>query len=776
MWERFTDAARRVVMHAEDSARNYGIGTVITDLILLGIIKESECIACKIMQKFGADLDEIKKEIEDDLAVIAHNSFEGDVRLSYSAKKILEMSAEEAKSLLGSYVGTEHILLALLRLSSEKSYEILDRKGLKYEDVKNDLINYVTLNSTEPKINLHSNRRKHSILDIYSKDLTQLALNGELDPCIGRDNIISRVIQILSRRTKNNPCLLGEAGVGKTAIVDGLAIKIASGDVPYSLRGKRLISLNIGQVLAGAKYRGEFEDRIQKIIEEIKASHGNIIVFIDEVHTLVGAGASEGSLDAANMLKPALARNEFQCICATTNNDFKKYIETDSALERRLQIIKVPEPDVKETIAILYGLKHRYEDFHNVIISDEAISSAVNLSDRYISERALPDKAIDVLDEACSKVKLRDYFQNISDLDNDSVFDIGDAVVAEEDVTAVIQDWTSIPIIKLKESDNQRLLGLEAELHKRIIGQHKAISVVSKAIRRSKSGIQSPKRPIGSFIFLGPTGVGKTELARVLSEYLLGSEKNLLRFDMSEYMEKHSVSRLIGSPPGYVGYEEGGRLTEAVKRNPYSVILFDEIEKAHYDVFNILLQILDDGRLTDSKGRTVDFKNTIVIMTGNIGASEFTNSEKLGFSKNSYSEDLMKTSINNELKKTFRPEFLNRVDDVIIFDRLNKSEVKEIAKILINDLAKLLKTNGYTLLVSDRALDFIAAKGYDSQNGARPLKRAIQNYIENPISEGLLASDFIQTGAIFVDCENEQELTFTAKESTVFEQELVLHV
>ena len=800
MWERFTETSRRVISNSEKEAERLGLGAVTSDLILLTLLNDPDALAVKLLQKFATDLSFMKTELLNNIAVKRGISRDGDTRLSYATKKIIELSAEEAKSLSSNYVGTEHLLLAMLRLPNEISCKILERQNINYTDLKRDLIKSTSIKNNTQK---PAQSRRNKALEEFSTDLTDLAKNNKLDPCIGREKIIDRVIQILSRRTKNNPCLLGDAGIGKTAIVEGLAQRISDSKVPSNLRNKKILSVNIGQVLAGAKYRGEFEERFQRIIDEIKSSNGEMIIFVDEVHTLVGAGASEGSLDAANMIKPALSRGEIQFISATTNDEFKKYIETDSALERRLQVINVPEPTIEETIDILKGLRHKYEEFHQVIISDEALESAGNLSARYISNRALPDKAIDVLDEACAKVKLKlytekeetnNYFEAFyesqldsflaflvsseNDLENDeqnikkgsetdqnrilfeenhrktnkkSAINFSN-LVTSDDISMVITQWTNIPVVKLKEKDSERLLNLESQLHKRIIGQNEAIKSVSKAIRRSRSGIRNPKKPIGSFIFLGPTGVGKTELARSLSEYLLGSENHLIKLDMSEFMEKHSVSKLIGSPPGYIGYEEGGLLTEAVKRNPYSIILFDEIEKAHHDVFNILLQILDDGRLTDSKGKVIDFKNTVVIMTGNIGAFAFGNTDKLGFrdiSKEGLDKSaFIKRTITDEMKKIFRPEFLNRVDDIIIFERLSRCEVKEITKLLLNELSNIIKSLNMNIEFSDDVIDVISESGYDVQNGARPLKRAIQSMIEDPLSEKLLKSCFKESDVI----------------------------
>ena len=817
MWDRFTETSRRVISNSEKEAERLGLGAVTSDLILLTLLDESDALGVKLLQKFATDLPLMKTELLNNIATKRSTNRDGDTRLSYATKKIIELSAEEAKSLANNYVGTEHLLLAMLRLPNETSCKILERQNINYTDLKRDLVK-----STSPKSNIQkpAQSRRHKALEEFSTDLTDLAKNNKLDPCIGREKIIDRIIQILSRRTKNNPCLLGDAGVGKTAIVEGLAQRISDNEIPINLKNKKILSINIGQVLAGAKYRGEFEERFQRIIDEIKFSNDEIIIFIDEVHTLVGAGASEGSLDAANMIKPALSRGEIQFISATTNDEFKKYIETDSALERRLQVVNVSEPTIEETMDILKGLRHKYEEFHQVIISDEALESASTLSARYISNRALPDKAIDVLDEACAKVKLKlytkkeesnNYFEAFyeSQLDSFLAFLISSEndlkedeknikngykidqnrifldenhrkldgksainspnLVTPDDISMIITQWTNIPIIKLKETDSERLLNLESQLHKRIIGQHEAITSVSKAIRRSRSGIRNPKKPIGSFIFLGPTGVGKTELARSLSEYLLGSESYLIKLDMSEFMEKHSVSKLIGSPPGYIGYEEGGLLTEAVKRNPYSIILFDEIEKAHVDVFNILLQILDDGRLTDSKGKTIDFKNTVIIMTGNIGAFAFSNTDKLGFkdiSKEGQNKsNFIKKTITDEMKKIFRPEFLNRVDNVIIFERLNRDEVKEITKLLLKDLSNIIKSLNMSIEFSDNVIDIISENGYDVQNGARPLKRAIQSIIEDPLSEKLLKSNFKEGDIIQVHVKD-KKIFFKTKQKS----------
>jgi ATP-dependent Clp protease ATP-binding subunit ClpC len=793
MFNRFTQRAQKVLQLAQDEAIRWKHESIGTEHILLGLIREGGGIAAKALEAIDVSPQMIEAGIEElvgkgtkDVGPIVH--------YTPRAKKVIELSVDESRKLGHAYIGTEHILLALIREGEGVAARVLANAGVSLNKARQQVLlllgnNDVTQNGTNPAQTVNT-----PTLDSLARDLTAIAREGTLDPVIGRSKEITRVIEVLSRRTKNNPVLIGEPGVGKTAIAEGLAQQIVNNEVPETLRDKRVMTLDMGTVVAGTKYRGEFEDRLKKVMDEIRQA-GNVILFIDELHTLIGAGGAEGAIDASNILKPALARGELQCIGATTIDEYRKYIEKDAALERRFQPIQVDEPTVEETIQIIKGLRDRYEAHHRVKITDEAVEAAAKLSDRYISDRFLPDKAIDLIDEAGSKVRLRsftippnlkaleDKLENVRNEKNAAVssqeFEKAAALrdteqkikeeleitkkswkekqgkeeskVTVDDIAEVVSMWTGIPVNKIAQEESAKLLNLEEELHKRVVGQSEAVEAISRAIRRARAGLKDPKRPIGSFIFLGPTGVGKTELARALAEVMFGDEDAMIRIDMSEYMEKHSTSRLVGSPPGYVGHEEGGQLTEKVRRKPYSVVLLDEIEKAHPDVFNILLQVLDDGRLTDSKGRTVDFRNTVVIMTSNIGAEALKYQKSVGFGvgdKSSKYKD-MKGTMLEELKKAFRPEFINRIDETIVFHPLEKEELKQIVSLMAKSLTKRLKEQDIELELTDSALEKIAEEGYDPQYGARPIRRALQKHVEDRLSEELLKGS-ISTGKAVV--------------------------
>ncbi|RSK25519.1 ATP-dependent Clp protease ATP-binding subunit [Bacillus sp. HMF5848] len=782
MFGRFTERAQKVLALAQEEAVRLGHNNIGTEHILLGLTREGEGIAAKALAALGLGIDKIQEEVE----ALIGRGHEKTQTIHYTprAKKVIELSMDEARKLGHSYVGTEHILLGLIREGEGVAARVLNNLGVSLNKARQQVLQL--LGSNESGVNHQGGSQAAAntpTLDSLARDLTAIAREGSLDPVIGRSKEIQRVIEVLSRRTKNNPVLIGEPGVGKTAIAEGLAQQIVNNEVPETLRDKRVMTLDMGTVVAGTKYRGEFEDRLKKVMDEIRQA-GNIILFIDELHTLIGAGGAEGAIDASNILKPSLARGELQCIGATTLDEYRKYIEKDAALERRFQPIQVDEPNMEESVQILKGLRDRYEAHHRVSITDEAIDAAVKLSDRYISDRFLPDKAIDLIDEAGSKVRLRSYTTppNLKELEQklEEVRKEKDAAVQSqefekaaslrdmeqklreqleetkntwkekqgkensevtvEDIARVVSSWTGIPVSKLAETETAKLLNMESILHSRVIGQEEAVKAVAKAVRRARAGLKDPKRPIGSFIFLGPTGVGKTELARALAESIFGDEDAMIRIDMSEYMEKHSTSRLVGSPPGYVGYEEGGQLTEKVRRKPYSVVLLDEIEKAHPDVFNILLQVLEDGRLTDSKGRTVDFRNTILIMTSNVGASTLKRNKYVGFNVQDEDQDYkdMKKKVLDELKKAFRPEFLNRIDEMIVFHSLEKKHLKDIITLLLDHLTKRLKEHHIDLVLSDTAKEKLAEEGYDPEYGARPLRRAIQKHVEDRLSEELL--------------------------------------
>lgn len=803
MFNRFTERARKVIILAKEEARRFNHDYIGTEHILLGLVREGEGVAASVLQKMGVSLEKIRLEIEKLVQPGPTTQIIGDVPFTPRAKKALELAAEEARALGHNYIGTEHLLLGLIREGEGMASQVLLNVGLDLNTVRNEVMEL--LGSTLPSFGAAPVKTKTPALDAFGRNLTELARENKLDPVIGRRNEIERVIQILSRRTKNNPVLLGEAGVGKTAIVEGLAQSIVAGNVPEVLRNKRIIVLDLALMVAGTKYRGQFEERIKAVMEEIKRSQ-DVIIFIDELHTLVGAGAAEGAIDASNILKPALSRGEMQCIGATTMDEYRKYIEKDAALERRFQTIMVEPPSVEETIEILKGLRDRYEAHHRVTFKDEALEAAAKLSDRYISGRFLPDKAVDLIDEAGSRARLnvlvvppeikqleekveslrkekesyiksqlfekaaalrdqeRQARQDLEQLNREwsQAKDKMRPEVGEEEVAKIVSQWTGIPIFRLEEKESEKLLKIEEGLHKRVVGQDEAISAIAHAVRRSRAGIKDPKRPIGSFIFLGPTGVGKTLLARALAEYMFGDEDALLQLDMSEYMEKFNVSRLIGAPPGYVGYEEGGQLSERVRRRPYSVILLDEIEKAHPDVFNILLQVLEDGRLTDSFGRKVDFRNTVVIMTSNVGAELIRRTGSLGFKaqKEELNYQEMKEKLLEEVKRTFKPEFLNRIDDTIVFRPLLREDLLRIIDIEIGFVSQRLKEeHNIELDINQEAKDFLVEKGFDPIFGARPLKRTIQRFLEDPLAAEIISKNFKDGSRVKVSCKN-QELVF----------------
>ncbi|TCS81580.1 ATP-dependent Clp protease ATP-binding subunit [Tepidibacillus fermentans] len=799
MFGRFTERSQKVLTLAQEEAVRLGHHNIGTEHILLGLVKEGEGIAAKALQALNISLEKVQNEVE----ALIGKGHEKPMSVSYTprAKKVIELSMDEARKLGHTYVGTEHILLGLIREGEGVAARVLNNLGVSLNKARQQVLQLLGNSEVVSSNQSHSNHHSTPTLDELARDLTAIAKEGGLDPVIGREREIERVIQVLSRRTKNNPVLIGEPGVGKTAIAEGLAQRIINNEIPETLRDKRVMSLDMGTLVAGTKYRGEFEDRLKKIMEEIRQA-GNVILFIDELHTLIGAGGAEGAIDASNILKPALARGELQAIGATTLDEYRKYIEKDAALERRFQPIMVDEPTVEETIQILKGLRDKYEAHHRVKITNEAIEAAVRLSDRYITDRFLPDKAIDLIDEAASKVRLVSYTvpPNLKELEaqlaevkkekeaavQSQEFEKAaslrdkeqqlkeelertknewkehqgrtDTEVTVEDIAQVVSSWTGIPVSKINEEESERLLKMEDILHQRVIGQEEAVRAISRAIRRARAGLKDPKRPIGSFIFLGPTGVGKTELARALAEAMFGDENAIIRIDMSEYMEKHSTSRLIGAPPGYVGYEEGGQLTEKVRRKPYSVVLLDEIEKAHPEVFNILLQVLEDGRLTDGKGRTVDFRNTIIVMTSNVGAEMIKKSTGLGFSTRTAEQDYdsMKDRVIGELKRSFRPEFLNRLDEIIVFHSLNEEHIKQIATLLAEQLRKRLIEFGVDFELTEAAKDFLAKEGYDPNFGARPLRRALQKHIEDKLSEELLKGTIKKGDKVTIDVENNE--------------------
>ena len=802
MLERFTERARKVMLLAKEEAKRFNHDYIGTEHILLGLTREGEGVAAAVLQSLGLSLDRIRLEVEKIVQPGPSTMVSGDIPFTPTSKKVLDLATDEARALGHNYIGTEHLLLGLIREGEGVASQVLLNLGLDLQKVRAEILELLgSATPTGAMPQAPGGRSQTPALDAFGRDLTKLARDNKLDPVIGRKNEMERVIQILSRRTKNNPVLLGEAGVGKTAIVEGLAQKIIKGDIPEMLRDKRVIVLDLALMVAGTKYRGQFEERIKAVMEEIRRSE-NIIVFIDELHTLVGAGGAEGAIDASNILKPALSRGEMQCIGATTMDEYRKYIEKDAALERRFQIIVVEPPSVEETVEILKGLRDRYEAHHKVKYLDEALEAAAKLSDRYItSGRFLPDKAIDLIDEAGSKARLsvmtmppdlKEMEKKIEDIrkEKDAVVKSQDfekaanlrdqerqakaemektkknwqekklekqPCVTAEDIAELVSKWTGIPVFRLEEKETEKLLKMEEELHKRVISQDEAISAIAHAVRRSRAGIKDPKRPIGSFVFLGPTGVGKTLLGKALAEFMFGDPDAMIQLDMSEYMEKFNVSRLIGAPPGYVGYEEGGQLTEKVRRKPYSVVLLDEIEKAHPDVFNILLQVLEEGRLTDSLGRKVDFRNTVLIMTSNVGADLLRKQGSLGFKseKEELTYQSMKTKLMDEVKRTFKPEFLNRVDDIIVFRSLTKEDLQKIIEIEISEVKKRLTDKDIVIDLTQPVKDFLVEKGFDQVFGARPLKRTIQRYLEDPLAEAILKGDVKKDEPVIVDLDKD---------------------
>ena len=806
MFERFTERARQVVVLAQEEARTLKHNYIGTEHILLGLLREEEGLAARVLESLDITVERVRAQV---VRIVGSGEevTSGQIPFTPRAKKVLELALREALSLGHNYIGTEHILLGLVRENEGVAARILLDFDADSEKIRNEVIRMLSGPGSRQLSGsgqagapgaAGEGKKSSKLLDQFGRNLTKLASEGKLDPVVGRETEIERIMQILSRRTKNNPVLVGEPGVGKTAVVEGLAQRITNSDVPELLKGKQIYTLDLAALVAGSKYRGEFEERLKKVMKEI-TQRGDIILFIDELHNLVGAGAAEGAIDAASILKPALARGELQTIGATTLEEYRKYLERDSALERRFQQIRVEQPSTEETVQILTGLRDRYEQHHKVNITDEALAAAADLADRYISDRFLPDKAIDLIDEAASRMRIKSMtsppvFRELEDEIEETrrakeaaieaqefekaaglrdterrltqkkreladQWEAGDSSerpsIGEEEIADIVSMWTGIPVFKLTEAETAKLMRMEEELHKRVIGQHPALEVVSKAIRRSRAGLKDPKRPTGSFIFLGPSVVGKTELARTLAEFLFGDEETMVRIDMSEYMEKHAVSRLVGSPPGYIGYDEGGQLTEAVRRKPYSVLLLDEIEKAHPDVFNILLQILEDGRLTDAQGRTVDFRHCIVIMTSNIGASEIARNTPLGFAvsddETGITYDDMKNRIMGELKKVFRPEFLNRIDEVIVFHKLSKEEIKEIVELLLRRIRASMAERELQLELSDEAKDLLVDKGWDPAMGARPLRRAIQRYIEDPLADFVLRAQVPPGSTVLVE-------------------------
>jgi len=804
-FEKFSERARRALTRAQEEAQRFGHNYIDTEHILLGLIAEEDSVASKVLANLGVPPNKIRAAVEF-VVGRGERSAIGEVGLTPRAKRVIELAVDEARRLNHSYIGTEHLLLGLLRDREGAAVGVLESFGVTFDKAQTEINNVLSQSAPQSRAVARGVGRT-PVLDQLGIDLTNASRAGKLDPIIGREKEIERVIQILSRRTKNNPALIGEPGVGKTAIVEGLAHRIVAGEVPETLQGKRLVTLDIGSLVAGTKYRGEFEERLKKVIDEIKSA-GNCVIFVDELHTIVGAGAAEGAVDASNILKPSLSRGELQCIGATTLDDYRKYIEKDAALERRFQPVTVTEPTVEQTLAILKGIKERYEEHHKLVISDEALQAAVSLAAKYIPDRFLPDKAIDLMDEAASRVRImrggipiglaearraletvrRDKETAISSKEYEYAAELRDRevqlvnkistmeqkwqadqqqekpVVKEEDIAEVVSMWTGVPVVRLTADETSRLLQMEDALHRRIVGQDEAITVVSKAVRRARAGLKEPRHPIGSLIFLGPTGVGKTELVRALAEFMFGSEDAMIRLDMSEFMEKHTVARLVGAPPGYVGYDEGGQLTEAVRRKPYCVILLDEIEKAHPDVFNILLQIFDDGHLTDAKGRRVDFRNSIVVMTSNVGAKQIKGVMSIGFAARSDEDktrhteyDKMKEKVLAELKTTFLPEFLNRIDEVVVFHSLSKEQIRQIVDLMLVQVAKSVGEKNLKLEITDAARDFLGEKGYDPTFGARPLRRVIQSEVEDKLSEALLRSPLPAGTTIRVDY-NGQEI------------------
>jgi len=814
MSNRFTERAQRVILIAQEEAKRLNHDYVGTEHILLGLIALGEGVAAQVLANLGVDLRRVRSEIEKIVGTGDNVMLLGEIPFTPRAKKVLEYAVEEAQHMGHSYVGTEHLLLGLIREEEGVAARVLENLGLRLDVVREEVLNLLG-EGQQPQVGgpqgQKQSKSKTPTLDEFGRDLTVQAREGRLDPVIGRADEIERVVQILSRRTKNNPVLIGEPGVGKTAIVEGLAQKIVAGDIPELLASKRVLTLDLASVVAGTKYRGEFEQRLKNIIEEIRRSRNNIILFIDELHTVIGAGAAEGAIDASNMLKPALARGELQCIGATTIDEYRKHVEHDAALERRFQPVNVDPPSVEETVKILAGIKDKYESHHKSKYTDDALKAAAELSDRYISDRALPDKAIDLIDEAGSRARLqttqappefkeqeagiekvvkekseaianqeyekaarlRDKEKDLrKKLEDDKKEwrdkrDLTTPVISEEEIAVVVSKWTGVPVTRLTETETEKLVKMEDELHKRVISQEEAIKVLSKAIRRSRTGLQDPKKPIGSFLFLGPTGVGKTELARTLAETLFGNEDSIIRIDMSEYMEKFAVSRLIGAPPGYVGYEEGGQLTEAVRRKPYSVVLLDEIEKAHPDVFNILLQVMDDGILNDNLGHKVSFKNTVVIMTSNVGARMISKGKSLGFAPTEDKEKdymSMKDTVMDEVKRVFNPEFINRIDEILVFHPLSEEDMVKILTLMLKRVTDRIEKQGFEIVFNDASKRALVKKGFDPTYGARPLQRTIQRLIEDPLAEDILLKKFDPGSTIAVEYEEkDDQIVFKSK-------------
>jgi len=812
-FDKFTERARRVLTLAQEEAQRFNHNYIGTEHLLLGLVREGDGVAAKVLANLGVELNKVRSAVEfiigrGDRAVM------GEIGLTPRAKKVIELAVDEARRLNHHYIGTEHLLLGLVREGEGIAAGVLESLGVNLERVRAETTRILSQSMPQgATAGGRSSSTRTPTVDQLGMDLTAASRAGKLDPVIGRSKEIERVIQILSRRTKNNPVLIGEPGVGKTAIAEGLAHRIVSGDVPETLQGKRLLTLDIGSLVAGTKYRGEFEERLKKVIEEIKSS-GNCVLFVDELHMLVGAGAAEGAVDAANILKPSLARGELQCVGATTLDEFRKHIERDAALERRFQPVLVEEPTVEETVEILRGVKERYEDHHKLIISDEALKIAAELASRYVSDRFLPDKAIDLVDEASSRVRIRrsatppslkeasrgleslrkekdaaissqqyEYAAELRDREvklQEKIEKLEEGleverdgekpIVSEEDIAEVVSMWTGIPVARIASEESQRLLQMEDVLHSRVIGQEEAITAIAKSVRRSRAGLKDPKRPIGVFMFLGPTGVGKTYLPRVLAEFMFGSDDSMIKLDMSEFMEKHNVSRLVGAPPGYIGYDDGGQLTDAVRRKSYCLILLDEIEKAHPDVYNMLLQIFDDGHLTDAKGRKVDFRNTIIIMTSNVGSDLIRNNAPLGFAvtkdevktaEQQYNK--MKDRVTEELKRVFRPEFLNRIDSQVVFHPLAKEHIRQIVDLQLTELEKTLLLKGVALEMTDTAKDWLGEKGYDTVFGARPLRRVIQNELEDRLSEALLQERFTAGDTVMIDVAEDGDLVLTTR-------------
>jgi ATP-dependent Clp protease ATP-binding subunit ClpC len=806
VWQRFTEEARRVIFFAQEEAKRLGENYVSTEHLLLGLVKENDSVAARILDRMGVSLGRVRSEIERQVAK-GDGKMGPDMQLTPRAKRVIDLAYDEARQLGNNYIGTEHLLLGLIREGEGLAGRILNKLGVELDRTRREVRHLQDQDPSQQGANARQapGRSRTPTLDEFGRDLTEYARNDKLDPVVGRGPEIERVIQILSRRTKNNPVLVGEPGVGKTAIAEGLASRIINQDIPEMLKDKRIVSLDLASLVAGTKYRGEFEERMKRVMDEVRKSEGEIILFVDELHTLVGAGAAEGAIDASNIMKPALSRGEMQCIGATTLDEFRKYIERDAALARRFQKVKVDEPSIDDSVEILKGLRGRYEEHHKVEITDAALDAAARLADRYITDRFLPDKAIDLIDEAASRVRLRaatppqalreakleliqvskdiaalpergdydrvqfleeqqEFLKNrISELQDRWETDrLGmSLVVGDDEVAQIVYSWTGIPVSRLVETETQKLLQMEDTLRKRIISQNEAIIAVSKAVRRARSGLKDPKRPIGSFLFLGPTGVGKTELARALAAFLFEKEESMIRIDMSEYMERFAISRLVGAPPGYVGYDEGGQLTEAVRRNPYCVVLLDEIEKAHPEVFNLLLQVMEDGRLTDSQGRVINFQNCVLIMTSNVGAHLINREQGVGFRQNAQKDETekdyasMKNRVNDELKRVFRPEFLNRVDETIVFHSLTQENIRNIVNLMLNNVRKQIGQQGMEIEVSDAVLERLSKDGFDPQFGARPLRRAVQRLIEDPLAEEVLLGRFGVGDTILAELDGE---------------------